>query len=89
MNHVDIIGYAAGFFLMWSFLPQLIKTIKTRKSEDISIGMLVITLTSAIFYEVYAVLLQLTPVTIMNGIFTLTVLTQLIITVYLHQNAEK
>ncbi len=89
MNNVDLIGYAAGLFLMWSFLPQLIKTVKTRKAEDISITMLCITLISALLYEVYAVLLQLTPVIIMNGVFALTVLAQLVITIILHLRSDK
>ncbi|MFC1665115.1 SemiSWEET family sugar transporter [Pseudomonadota bacterium] len=88
MLTIDIIGYAAGFFLMWSFLPQLIKTYKTHKAEDISITMLCITLISAILYEIYAVMLQLTPVIIMNGIFSFTILLQLIITIILKMQAD-
>lgn len=85
MNTTDLIGYAAGLFLMWSFIPQVIKTIKTRKADDISIVMLCITLVSALLYEIYAVLLQLTPVIIMNGIFAFTVFIQLVITMLLHR----
>ncbi|HEB83048.1 MAG TPA: hypothetical protein ENJ11_09340 [Gammaproteobacteria bacterium] len=89
MSPTDMTGYAAGIFLMWSFLPQLIKTIRTRRAEDISIGMLSITLISALLYEIYAGLLGLTPVIIMNGIFALTVLLQLIITVMLHRQVKR
>lgn len=83
MTSVDFIGYLAGFFLMLSFLPQLTKTIKTRKVEDLSLGMLGVTLTSGILYEIYAIQLQLLPVIIMNGIFVMIVLVQLLLTVRL------
>jgi MtN3 and saliva related transmembrane protein len=76
----DIIGYTAGFFLMWSFLPQVIKTAKTRDTEGLSIAMLTITLLSGVLYEIYALLLGLLPVLIMNGVFVLLVLLQLIMT---------
>jgi len=88
MNPTDLIGYAAGTFLMWSFLPQLIKTIKTRRAEDISIGMLIVTLISALLYEIYASLLGLMPVIIMNGVFAITVFLQLVITIRLHNKSE-
>ncbi len=51
---LDLIGYTAGFFLMWSFLPQVIKTATTRTTEGLSVPMLVITLISGILYEIYA-----------------------------------
>jgi len=40
MNTIDLIGYLAGAFLMKSFLPQVIKTLQTKKAEDISILLL-------------------------------------------------
>lgn len=83
MSNVDLIGYAAGFFLMWSFLPQLVKTVRTRRTEDLSVAMLSVTLVSALLYEAYAAILGLTPVIIMNGVFALTVMLQLGFTLYL------
>jgi len=34
-NMIDTIGYLAGFFLMLSFLPQVIKTAKTRTTDGL------------------------------------------------------
>ena len=74
MQVVDLIGYVAGLCVMISFLPQLIKMQRSGSAHDLSWLMLAMTLASAILYEVYAAILGLVPVVIMNGIFALTVI---------------
>jgi MtN3 and saliva related transmembrane protein len=69
----DIIGYAAGLCVMISFVPQLIKMHRSSSAQDLSWLMLIMTLASAILYEVYAAILNLIPVVVMNGIFGFTV----------------
>ena len=69
----DFFGYAAGTFLMISFLPQIIKSARRRSMVDFSWGMLWATAASAFFYELYALSLSLTPVLVMNGTFLLSV----------------
>ncbi len=85
----DLIAYIAGVILMLSYLPQLAKTIKSKKVEDLSLVMLLATFTSSVLYEIYAYILNLIPVIIMNGIFTLTVLLQLIIKIRYNQRNHK
>jgi len=75
----DILAYVAGVILMISYLPQLIKTFKHKSVEDLSLLMLIATFTSSTLYEIYAYLLKLTPVVIMNGVFTVSVLLQLVL----------
>ena len=75
--YVDLIGYAAGAILAICFLPQVWQTWKTRRADDVSFWMIVLTLLSAVLYEVYAALLGLWPVVIMNGIFGILVAIQL------------
>ena len=77
----DLMGYLGGIFLMISFLPQVIKTWQKKESDQISILLLVLTLLSAIFYNVYAFLLGLTPVIVMNSIFFVLVVIQLYLTI--------
>ena len=77
---VDLIGYVAGFLAMVTFIPQIIKTLRTKKADDISLWMLVITLLANIFYEIYAILLSLTPVIIMIGIMSVIVIAQIVLT---------
>ncbi len=77
---VEIIGYTAGFVAMISFIPQLIKTFRTRKANDLSINMLLLTLTTNILYVIYGVLLELYPIIIMLGIMTCVLIIQIILT---------
>ncbi|MEM8885410.1 MAG: PQ-loop domain-containing transporter [Planctomycetota bacterium] len=65
----DLIGYLAGIALTLSFLPQVVKTYRSRRADDVSMGMLLLTLVSAMGYEVYAWRLGLIPVVVMNAIF--------------------
>ncbi len=77
---IDTIGYVAGFVAMISFLPQVIKTLKKRRTDDISMGMLLLTLITNILYVIYGSLLELYPVIIMIGIMTCIVILQIILT---------
>jgi MtN3 and saliva related transmembrane protein len=49
---VDVIGYLAGFLAMVSFLPQLVKTIRTKSAKDPSLAMLLLTLATNVLYLV-------------------------------------
>ncbi len=76
---IDTIGYVAGFLAMISFLPQVIKTLRTRRIDDIAMGMLLLTLITNIHYVIYGTLLELYPVIIMIGIMTCIVILQIIL----------
>lgn len=80
--YVDLIGYAAGAILAICFVPQIIQTLKTRRADDVSLGMMLLTLLSAVLYEVYAAVLGLWPVVIMNGIFGALVTFQIGLKIY-------
>jgi MtN3 and saliva related transmembrane protein len=66
---VDSLAYIAGLLAMFSFIPQAIKSMQTRSTADISWLMLIATFLSIVFFELYAWILGLVPVIIMNGIF--------------------
>jgi len=76
-NFIDIIGYVAGIFIMFSFIPQVIKSYKTKKVEDISLLMIILTLIGTIFWEIYGFLANSKPIIIMNGLFGITAIYQL------------
>ena len=76
----NLIGYLAGFLAMTTFLPQVIKTYRTKRADDISLWMLLLTLAANVFYVIYAVLLKLVPVIVMLGIMSCTVSVQVILT---------
>ena len=61
----DVLGYVAGVFALVTFVPQIVKTLRTRSAGDLSFAMLVLTLLSLSLYLAYGVLLRLYPVVIM------------------------
>lgn len=73
----DIIGYLGGFFIMVSFVPQVIKSYKTKSVEDLSVWMIIATLVGTAFWLGYGVLISAKPIIIMNIIFGFVVLYQL------------
>ena len=73
----DIIGYLGGFFIMISFIPQVIKSYKTQSVDDLSIGMILATLIGTIFWITYGFMINGMPVIVMNSIFGVIVVFQL------------
>ncbi len=68
MNLMIIFGLIAATFTTISFLPQAIKTIRTRKTKDLSLGTYS-TLTIGIFlWMIYGIFLLNWPIIIANSI---------------------
>lgn len=61
----DVLGYVAGVFALVTFVPQILKTLRTRSAGDLSFGMLLLTLLTVGLYLAYGILLDLYPVVIM------------------------
>ena len=78
----DLIGYLAGILLTLCFLPQILKTYQLKQADEISMVMLLLSLASALFYEIYSWLLELWPVFIMNGIFSLLIVVEIWLKIY-------
>ena len=73
----DIIGYLGGFFIMISFIPQVIKSYKTKSVDDLSMNMILATLVGTVFWIIYGFLINGMPIIVMNIIFGIIVLYQL------------
>lgn len=71
MNLITIIGTLAACCTTISFFPQVIKTIKTRETKDISLLMYVLFIIGIILWLVYGVLLHEWPIIIANSITVL------------------
>lgn len=67
MNTPGIIGIVAGILTSSSLLPQLIKIIKEKKVEDLSISMFLTLLIGLMMWIVYGVLRTDWPIIITNG----------------------
>ena len=68
MNWVSISGLIAAFFTTISFLPQAIKTIRTRDTSSISLSMYVLFTFGTLMWFVYGVTSNNLPVYLANGI---------------------
>ena len=55
MNWTQVIGLAAGVCTSTSLVPQVIKTIKEKKAEDVSLVMLLVLATGIILWIVYGI----------------------------------
>lgn len=67
MDWTQAVGLFAGICTASSLLPQLIKTIKEKKADDISKTMLFILLTGVATWVVYGVLRNDLPIIITNS----------------------
>lgn len=72
----DVIGYLGGIFIMVSFVPQVIKSYRTKSVADLSLWMIISTLIGTIFWIIYGFLINSKPVLVMNIIFLFIVLFQ-------------
>ncbi len=66
---IDLIGYIAATLTTASFIPQAIKTIKTRDTSGISLAMYTIFTTGVSFWLVYGILLK-NPIIITSNAIT-------------------
>ena len=62
----DAFGFIAAVLTTIAFLPQLIKTWRTKKADDVSIVMLLMFITGLLFWIIYAVEANALPVLIAN-----------------------
>jgi len=68
MNWMTFIGLAAAVFTTIAFLPQAVKSIKTKKTRDISLPMYVIFTIGVFLWLVYGILIFDIPLILANGI---------------------
>ncbi len=75
INYIAIIGLIAGTCTTISFLPQVIKIIKTKETKDISISMYIVLATGILLWTIYGILTKDFPVILANSIsFVLSVI---------------
>src|SRR5688572_5319376 len=67
MNWTQIIGLVAGTLTSSSLIPQLVKTVKEKKAEDVSLGMLFVLMLGVATWVVYGILREDMPIIITNS----------------------
>ena len=76
---IDILGYLSATFTTIAFLPQIIKTIKTKSAKDVSMGMFVFFTTGVFLWIIYGVLTNTMPLIIANSVIFCLSLIQIIL----------
>ena len=64
--HIGILGMSAGFLTTMSFIPQVIKILRTKHTKDISLGMYTILLVGVFLWLVYGIYLEELPLILFN-----------------------
>ena len=64
---IAYLGYFAGILTVISFLPQVIRTWRTRQTRDLSLGMFALLITASTLWILYGVLTADWPVIMTNS----------------------
>lgn len=68
MEMITLLGVAAAVCTTLSFLPQAIKTIKTKHTKDLSFGTYSFLTGGIILWFVYGILIKDWPIILANGV---------------------
>lgn len=66
MNIIQIVGLAAGSLTTAAFLPQVIKTWKSRSAKDLSLGMFSLFCLGVVLWLAYGIMVMDIPVIAAN-----------------------
>lgn len=70
---IRLLGFFAGMLTVSSFVPQVVRTWRTRRTHDLSLGMFALLVTSGTLWLVYGIVRHDWPVVATNaGMVTLT-----------------
>ena len=64
--NIDIFGYIAAILTTAAFLPLLIKTLKTKKANDVSLATLIMFIMGVLFWIIYGYKISSIPILIAN-----------------------
>ena len=68
MNWTTILGLIAGTLTTIAFIPQVIKTWKTKSVDDVSLGMFLILCSGIVLWIVYGISIHDIPLIVANGV---------------------
>jgi MtN3 and saliva related transmembrane protein len=67
MTAADLVGTVAAFVGTSLMLPQVIKTWRTKRVDDLSLAMLVLYFLNCVLWLTYGILIDALPVTLCKG----------------------
>ena len=65
---IDAVGVAAGVCSMSSFVPQILKILRERHAESVSLRMYIVTVTGFVLWTTYGALLGSWPIWVSNAV---------------------
>jgi len=77
MFWIELLAYVAGVLTLLNMLPQIIRTYKTKRAEDVSYLMVITYSLSMVLWVIYAYFINSWPIIITNGIAFIMSLIQL------------
>ena len=73
--NIEFFGYFAAILTTSAFLPQLLKTLRTKKADDVSLVTLIMFILGVLSWIIYGYKISSTPILVANLItFTLNIL---------------
>ena len=66
--YIEFFGYLAAILTTAAFVPQLIKTIRTKKADDVSLVTLIMFIIGLMSWIIYGYKISSTPILIANSI---------------------
>lgn len=67
INYIEIIGIVAGICTTIAFLPQVVKTWRSKSAKDLSLGMFSIFCTGVALWLTYGILIGDLPIILANS----------------------
>lgn len=78
LNYIQLLGMLAGILTTVAFLPQVIKTWKSRSAKDLSLGMFSIFCLGVLLWLIYGFLVDDLPIILANLVTLVLALTLLV-----------
>ncbi len=68
MDWITLLGFAAAILTTSSFVPQIIKVMRTKSTNDISLWMYVVLCTGVFLWLIYGIFINSLPVILANAV---------------------
>jgi MtN3 and saliva related transmembrane protein len=68
LSIVSILGLVAGTLTTLAFLPQVVKTWRSRSAKDVSGGMFLVLWVGTALWTIYGICIRSAPVAVANGV---------------------
>ena len=79
MNLVTLLGLIAGTLTTFAFVPQVVKTWRTKSAEDLSVGTMSMICTGVFLWLLYGLLVGDVPIIAANAVTLVLVMTTFVL----------